>query len=139
MGLFDRAVRRKAEEALTRKAELDAIKAEMLQDVQVEREKIFQDAQNKLMQDPLFASAWRQKQELEKAQYELNKVLDYGLTERVIRRLVQESEERQVTVTIRFPRVLGDDGIARGGEEIFIQPINKYEQMKKAFEPEQLW
>jgi len=92
------------------------------------------ETEAKFLQDPVFKAAYEAQSKYNLQQEELRQVLDFGLTERVLRRLCENAVLQDVTVTIRFP--VKADG--RGGEEVFITPRERYEELKKKVERTQL-
>ena len=93
-----------------------------------------QKAQDLILQDPVFAAAYKTKIEFEQRQRELDTVLDFGMTERVIRQLIEGAVAKQVVVTITWPAWLDANGGRMGGQIMSIQPIDQYSAMKKRLE-----
>jgi len=88
-------------------------------------------AKELLLQDPVFHQAYQAKLQWDQHQRELDQVLNLGLTERVIRRLYEEVESRKIGTVIKFPIHDLGGGNFSGGEEIFINPVDPYEAMKR--------
>ena len=127
--------RRKRDERAALKQELQE---SLQEDLEVYKENLMRvataQAQEVLLRDPVFAEAYKTKIEFEKRQRELDTVLDFGMTERVIRQLVEGALAKQVVVTITWPSWLDENGGRCGGQIMSIQPVDQYNVMKRRLE-----
>ena len=109
--------RRKRDERAALKQELQE---SLQEDLEVYKENLMRvataQAQEVLLRDPVFAEAYKTKIEFEKRQRELDTVLDFGMTERVIRQLVEGAVAKQCVVTITWPSWLDENGGRCGGQ-----------------------
>ena len=114
---------------------IEASKKEIEAEVEKQKAEIYKEAtkaaEDVLLQDPVFASAYQTKIEFEKRQRELDTVLNFGMTERVIRSLCDEAINKQVAVHITWPSWTDNNGNKQGGQMMTIQPLDQYEVMKK--------
>ncbi len=130
--------KRLEEKEMLRRALREEISAELKDQFAAKEDAIYAGATDRakelLLKDPIFAEAYRKKLEFDQHQRELDQVLDFGMTARVIEKLVEESTSRRVCVTITWPLVLGDDGVKTGGQVMTIQPQDEYQAMRKRVE-----